>query len=334
MASTAQLEPSGRVRGVLVDGQEPYAFTVTSGTVAVPTNLGRPLHAAAEYSDDTITQPVVNPNVLRPGGVTVCAGTIYYDTDPPPWCATAPVQSSTLCVAPYTWGCGAEAIDTNGLYTWVGDGYVLRNHRPPSATAYVVTATAAMVALIVVDLVVETTQYPWLPREVSLLTVSVAIMSGLNWSFVAVTSVALGVALVKGHPRLIGTALRPALVVTVAECLTDYNIDATAVGISRVIAAVAVAVAAGARGSVWALPWAVVRGVYPVVIITYVLDPDSPADAWLVASVIVALAFLIGFMASPAGAWRKYLGLPAVRAPVYASPVYQRPDGPFLLSGE
>lgn len=326
MASTAQLEPSGRVRGVLVDGQEPFAFTATSGTVAVPGNLGRPLHAAAEYRDETITQPVVNPNVLRPGGVTVCAGTIYYDTAPPPWCESAPVESSTLCAAPYTWGCGTETITTNGLYTWAGGGFVLRTHRPPSATAYVITATAAMVALIVVDLVVTSTRYPWLAREVSLLTVSVAIMSGLNWTFVAVASVALGITLSGASPRLVGTALRPALVITVAECLTDYNIDATAVGISRVIAAVAVSVAAGARGSVWTLPWAVVRGVYPIVVTTYTLSPDSPIDEWLVASVIVALAFLIGFMASPAGAWRKYLGLPAAapqpRGYDYVNPVF------------
>jgi hypothetical protein len=268
---------------------------------------------------------VVNPNVLRPGGVTVCAGTIYYDTGPPPWCETAPVESSTLCAVPYMWGCGDDAISTNGLYTWAGDGFVLRMHRPPSATAYVVTATAAMVALVVVDLVVGSTRYPWLSREVSLLTVSVAVVGSLNWSFVVVSSVALGVTLAKASPRLIATALRPALVVTVAECLTDYNIDATAVGISRVIAAVAVAVAAGARGSVWTVPWAVVRGVHPVVVTTYVLDPASPADAWLVATVIVLLAFLIGFLASPAGAWRYYLALPAPRPTLPAGYTYITP---------
>jgi hypothetical protein len=315
------LEPSGKLRGVLVDGLEPYAATVTTGAVSVPDPPDRPLFDDALYPQEA-EYSAVNPNVLRPGGVRVCAGTVHYRDDAPPWCATAATKATVPCAVPYEWGCGDVTIDTHGLFSWVADGHALRVHAAPSAAGYVATASAAIVALILVDTLGPPLAPAWAAREVASITVAVSIMGGFNWAFVIVTAVSFGLAVGGARPKLVAASLRAALVITVAECLTDYNIDATAVSLARVIAAAAVAIAAGARGTVWSLPWAVVRGVLPVVVESVAIDPSRTGDLWLIAVVITGTAFFVGLWVSPAGAWRQTFLPPEPAPPPYVEYYY------------
>lgn len=308
------LEPSGKLRGVLVDGVEPYAATVTTGAVSVPDPPDRPLFDDALYPQEA-EYAAVNPNVLRPGGVRVCAGTVHYRDDAPPWCTTAATKATVPCAVPYEWGCGDVSIDTHGLYSWVADGHALRVHSAPSAAGYVVTASAAIVALILVDTLAPPLAPAWAAREVASITVAVSVMGGFNWAFVIVTAVSFGFAVGGAHRKLVAASLRAALVITVAECLTDYNIDATAVSLARVIAAAAVSMAAGARGTLWSLPWALVRGVLPVVVESVAIDPSRTGDLWLISVVITGTAFFVGFWVAPAGSWRAHLLPPAAAPP-------------------
>ena len=326
------LEPSGKLRGVLVDGAEPYADTITTGAVSVPDPPDRPLFDGALYPQEA-DYPAVNPNVLRPGGVRVCAGTVHYRDDAPPWCATAATEATVPCAVPYQWGCDGVAIDAQGLFSWVADGHALRVHAAPSAAGYVVTASAAIVALILVDTLGPPTAPAWAAREVASIALAVSVMGGFNWAFVIVTAVPFGLAVGGAHHKLVAASLRAALVITVAECLTDYNIDATAVSLARVIAAAAVAMAAGARGTLWALPWALVRGVLPVVVESVAIDPSRTGDLWLISAVITGTAFFVGFWVAPDNAWRRHL-LPSDPAPPpYVEYYYPADATPGIAGG-
>ncbi len=306
-ASLIRLDVSGKVSGVQVNGVEPYAFTFTSGAVGVITNPQTPLNELALYPSDEPKPATVNPNVLFAGGVSLCSGGIYARSDSPQWCRNANVKRAAFCKIPYAWGCDTISIDTHGLFSWEENGRILLEYDPPVAIGYVVTATAAIVALILVDAFPMYTDYKWVPREVALLTVAVSVMSNFNWSFIIVAGISAGVTVAGARANLLKSSLRAALVVTIAESLTEYNIDATAVGLARVVAAVAVLIGAGARGSVWAFPWAIVRGIYPTVVGSQTLLDDRDAERWAVTTLIAIVCTFVGVAGSNARSWRENL---------------------------
>jgi hypothetical protein len=320
MAHVAKFDGSGKVLGIQVNGNTPYLHTVTSGPVGVPTTLNRSLFSPALYLVET-NENLVNPNVLKDNGVRVCAGTIYYDRNPPAWCDTADVKDTVFCPVAYEWGCQKTPIDIHGIYSWVAHGYGLRVYEDPSSVGYVFTATAAMVCLIIVDYIPSKHSFSWAPKEVASVALAVSLMMSFNWSFIIVASVAFGVAISNKSKQLIVTSLRASLVITVSECLLDYNIDSTAVGLSRVIAAAVVSIGAGARGSLWSLPWAVVRGVYPTIEESYTIHMTRKWEMWTISALIVTGAFLIGLASSAPGQWRRHLGLPNSTRRSYSRPM-------------
>ena len=301
-AAYVTFEPSGKLSGVLVDGVEPYVNDYTTADAKVITLAGHSgLPNTAAVRDSSYPDKVLNPAALG-RQVVVCQTQIYYRGDPPHWCRHAELVKAHACTDPFGVSCDTATIDRHGVWSWSDDGHWLFERKAPDNTAMAVTATIGVLVLAVAEAGagLGTGLPAWVRYDAVGWSAATSILAGADWSAAIVHGAALGAAfaLRDTDSPLVPKALATSVAVTVALSVPAGAVGAGAASLLNLVLAVVVAGFAGKRGALWALPWAYIHGVRPMVVQAAALDLRGEWVEPFVSALLLSSLVLLGFSAS------------------------------------
>lgn len=295
------------VDGVLINGSTPKLSSLTSrGVCFAPNGRVDFDNATTLFADDS--EPI-QLNVAALGrSVVVCRGDVYFAGGTPAWCVHAETVTVYSCQTPFDVQCEGAVVDTKHVWSWSTDGYALLQRKPHDMSVTgAITTTIAVLLLSVVEAGV--TVPAWVALDAACWAAMAAAVGGAPLSSTVISGVAVAVALAQRKTNgasLAATAVAPALAVVVSVSVPFYDIGAKPSTTLIAFTGVASAVAAGARGSLWVLPW-----VYQVVMFPLV-EQSAAVDArewWAVPSVAVlatASVAMLGLVAADARGDRSY----------------------------
>lgn len=296
-----RLLPDETYAGVVAGTATPRLHDVTvNATVHTITGAQvRPWEVAGArvHTENVAT---LNPSLLG-RTVVICAGGIYADAEPPVWCRYTSLGAAAPCPAGVA-GCieaGGLRVDSRKIWTWTADKSTLEAYDTPDPAAPAATVMVAAGAMVVLEANTGGRVPIKLVWDSVLFAATAGVFAGCGWQAGVVLGVgvaaAAGVSLGALPPRQAADAAAAALAVTITEALPVWEIGHEAAGVVQAALALGVAAAAGRRGSLWALPWAAMVVVEPVVVSSGAVSAVRGAESELVAGLVVASAALLGF---------------------------------------
>lgn len=315
-AAYVSYEPNGKLNGVVVNGEVPYLATYTTPNATVVTlagDSGLPnTNAVHKYLGAAPGYSMLNPAALGTN-VIICQTQIYYSGTVPKWCRHATLEATHQCDLAYAVSCDGTTVDRFHVWSWSDDGMWLYQRQAPDNVAMALTATIGIMVLSIAEAGAGLgTQLPqWVRYDAVGWSAATSILAGADWSACIVHGVAVAAAfsLRKTDSPLVPKALATSVAVTVATSVPVGAVGAGAASLLNLVLSVVVAGFAGKRGALWALPWAYIHGLRPMVTQAAALDLREPWVEPFVAGVLLASLVLMGFSASDPDlpSWYDYL---------------------------
>lgn len=294
----------------MINGTTPFVHTLSSVGVfdLITGGTVEPSRASVH------TNPVATLNPAELGTtVAVCAGDIYADTVPPLWCRYAAAQQTVECVdGPWCAAAGAVAIDSVGIYGWSADGTELIAHVAPDPAPAAIAASAAAVALVILESAVAGSAAPrWLITDAAWYAGSAGVAAGCDPREAVVYGVAITAAWCAPQ-RQAADAAAAAVSIALGTGLPVWVLGQGPAALIELVVALTAAAVAGRRGGLWVLPWAAAvteRMVLASAAVGVRRYGHVSATAWL----IVISAATIGLATIRTGrpSWWTYFGVMA-----------------------
>lgn len=283
-----------RLQGVKVNKQSPVLSPFTTpGDVLTVSGSGRRNPRADVPPEDANGIAMLNINVLG-DHVVVCNGQVWYDGNVPLWCFHAAATDAYVCEQPFGLICEGTAIDRSHVWSWSDDGTVLFRRRPSETALSGVLSSS--IAVLLIAIAEGSTPVPaWLAIDAAMWTVGVSAAGGAGYAGMVLSGITLGVVIATRHqsPQLASVSLALSAAVALSTSIPAAQVGIKPAELIAVVAGAAATLAAGARGALWALPWAYHVTFHPIVLQSAAVDAR---DWWAVPSVSLLLTLSVALL--------------------------------------